>query len=120
MPQIYGFERLIKRYSVPFKLISEVDGYYDELGVWRQGTTLTSDMTGALVPLPARAVYQSGGRLTQRDRQLYKTGDEIPDGSIVEYKGHRYKVESWTNFGDYADFNAYLLKSMSNFDGEVE
>lgn len=116
MPQHYGFKRLIDRYSVPFTLISSSDGRYDEIGEWVDGVTTETALQGALVPLPARAIYQSGGRLTQRDRQLYKTGDPIPEGSTVVYKGHRYKVESWTNHGDYADFDAYLLKSMSNFD----
>ncbi|MFB8733891.1 hypothetical protein ACEQPO_08035 [Bacillus sp. SL00103] len=88
-------------------------GDYDDLGRWQDGESITTKR-GALVVLPSQLIYQSGGRLTTFDRQLYiNKSVEIPLKSKVIYKGSRYHVESMNPFEDYADFNSYILKAVS-------
>lgn len=115
MPQLFGFSDLIRRYSVAYDIETVTLGGYDALGEWVNGVTTLSPDRGALIPMASRAVYQSGGRITEMDRQLIKAHGSVPLGAVVLYKGERYKVESWTNHGDYGDFNVYLLKHVSAF-----
>lgn len=115
MPQLFIFKDLIREYSVTFEVETEAtEGTYDDLGEYVEGVPATYTSKGALVPLASRVVYESGGRLDEMDRQLIKTGEPIPLGTHVLYKGRRYRVESWTNHGDYGDFETYLLKHVSN------
>lgn len=113
MPQLYQFRDLIRRYSVPFEVEVTTEGAYNELGEYVEGVTTLEPYRAALIPLSSQVIYQSGGRLDERDRQLIKTGAPLALGSHIRYKGRRYKVETWTEFEDYADFNTYLLKHLS-------
>ena len=115
MPQLFAFKDLIDRYSVAFDIEHVLEGSYDDLGEWVDGVTVTTPARGALIPIPSRAVYESGGRINEKDRQLIKAGTPVALGSHVVYKGERYQVESWTNHGDYGDFEVYLLKHVSAF-----
>lgn len=113
MPQLYQFADLIREYSVPFEVEDVQEGAYNDLGEFVEGVTVLVPMRGALIPLASSVIYQSGGRLDESDRQLIKMGAPLTLGSHVRYKGQRYTVESWTNFGDYGDFNTYLLKHVT-------
>ncbi len=117
MPQLYQFRDLIRRYSVPFEVEVAQDGVIDDLGEYIEGIVTLEPQRAALIPLSSQAIYQSGGRLDERDRQLIKTGAPLALGSHIRYKGRRYKVETWTEFEDYADFNTYLLKHVSEVSG---
>lgn len=115
MPQLFAFQDLIERYSVAFDVETVGPGAYDDLGEWVDGVLVTVPARGALIPIASRAVYESGGRINEKDRQLIKVGEAVPLGATVVYKTERYKVESWTNHGDYGDFEVYLLKHVSVF-----
>ncbi|WP_426005355.1 hypothetical protein [Bacillus sp. DWP3-1] len=113
----FNFMKLIDKYSVTFDLIVQSEGDYDDIGRWQDGEPITTTQKGALVVLPSQLIYQSGGRLTTFDRQLYISKSvEIPLKSKVIYKGSSYHVESTNPFEDYADFNSYILKAVSSFD----
>lgn len=71
---------------------------------------------GALIPLPQRVIYQSGGRLTEADRMLYSLDFNIPLKSKIMHGDFVYHVESKTPFDAYADFATYTLKAVSAFD----
>ncbi|WP_426578890.1 hypothetical protein P5490_000010 [Bacillus altitudinis] len=73
----FSFMKLIEKYSVTFDLVVQSAGDYDNLGRWQDGEAITTTQKGALVVLPSQLIYQSGGRLTTLDRQLYisKAGD---------------------------------------------
>ncbi len=115
MPQLFAFRDLIEQYSVAFDIESVVPGSYDNLGEYVAGETTLTPSRGALIPIASRVVYESGGRIDEKDRQLIKVGAPLTLGSTVLYKGERYRVESWTNHGDYGDFETYLLKYVSAF-----
>ncbi|BBP87476.1 hypothetical protein BsIDN1_10940 [Bacillus safensis] len=84
----FNFMKLIDKYSVTFDLIVQSAGDYDDLGRWQDGESITTTQRGALVVLPSQLIYQSGGRLTTFDRQLYISKSvEIPLKSKVIYKG---------------------------------
>lgn len=107
---MYAFKRLIDKYKVSFNLLQKSDGYYGDDGEWVPDEPVAIPASGALVPLPQSLIYQSGGALTQYDRNLY-TGMTIPLQSKIVYQGVHYTITSKTPFSDYADFNLYVLKS---------
>jgi hypothetical protein len=117
MPNIYSFQRLIEKYSVPFELEVDTAGYWDDLGEWKEGILASTSQTGALVPLTQRQIYQSGGRYTDADRTLIiHRSVTIPPKAKIHYKGQTYHVEALIPYEDYADFNSYSLKHVSAFD----
>jgi hypothetical protein len=120
---MFKFKRLIEKYKVSFVLekakpeqtpVSAED--FDDQGRPKETPIEPVIASGALVPLPARLIYQSGGRLTEADRILYSIDHAIPLKSKITYKGLKYSVESKTPYEDYADFTQYTLKAVSSFD----
>ncbi|WP_353856440.1 hypothetical protein [Bacillus sp. Bos-x628] len=111
------FSDLIKRYSVDFTLlIPSEEGLYNNLGEWVPAKPISSTERGAIVPLQSQLVYQSGGRLTSMDRQLF-IKNEFPLKAQVLFEGATFDIEAMTPFGTYADFNSYILKAVINSDG---
>jgi hypothetical protein len=117
----FAFERLIKKYTVSFLLEKEANkdpktitaDDYDDQGRYKGVLNPSVMAQGALLPLPARVIYQSGGRLTEQDRTLYSLDHDIPVKSKIHYKGMVYHVESKTPYEDFADFSVYTLKAVS-------
>lgn len=111
MAKLYNFTRLITKYSVPFTLITVSEGGYVG-GKYVSGEEVETPLTGAIVPYPDSKIYQSGGFLTQKDRQLYmKTPISNPLKSAkVLFKGDIFTIEQDTNYEDYADAYIYALK----------
>lgn len=117
MPAIYSFKRLIKKYSVPFTIEVLGAGFRNDVGEWQNAASITTEETGAIIPLTQRQIYQSGGALTEKDRTLFISRSvPIPLKSRIHYKGDTYHVEARIPFEDYADFNSYSLKYVSAFD----
>ncbi|MBY8913309.1 hypothetical protein KY305_11215 [Bacillus sp. YC2] len=113
MGRQFYFQDLITEYAVLFTLTTPADeGHYDDLGRWVSGESAISVESGALIPLPTQLIYQSGGRLTSYDRQLY-INKNIPLKSRIEYDGVTYDVESKIPYSDYADFDSYILKAVN-------
>lgn len=118
MIKLYDFDRLIKKYSVTCSLLAESAGGSYEGGEWIPNPAPPEEtVTGALIPMSDRKVYQSGGTYTESDREFI-TRTEIPlePAHHIGYKGVKYKVESNTDYSDYAGFYAYNLKRVGAFD----
>ena len=111
MSKLYNFTRLITKYSNPFTLVTLSGGGYVG-GKYVEGTETETTLTGAIVPVSDSKIYQSGGVLTQKDRQLYmKTPiSNSLTGAKVKYKGNEYNIEQETNYEDYADAYVYTLR----------
>lgn len=76
------------------------------------------DTTGAVIPLSSNQIYQSGGRLTDSDRQLIIDDPDIPPKSLIVCGGQKYSVEQMIPYHLFADFTQYELKWVSAFDNE--
>ena len=72
----------------------------------------TVEKTGAIIPMSLRKIYQSGGTLKSTDRQLYMIEriKESLDNATVQYKGNTYSIEEDTDYTDYSDVSAYVLR----------
>ena len=70
--------------------------------------------TGAIVSIPRRKVYQSGGYLTAKDLRLFVYSPL--EGTKVKYKGNLYSVEDDRDYSEFAGVYSYVLKWVSAFD----
>lgn len=115
--KLYNFIRLITKYAVNFELITSGTGKYVG-GQWVEGEKTITNLSGAIIPMPENKIYQSGGSLTNKDRQLYviKPIDAALKNCKIRYKGNEYSIEQSTDYSDYADVNVYTLKWVSAFD----
>lgn len=113
---LYRFERLVRKYSnkMTIEIASEKGTYDMETGEYIKGETSIIEFEGAILPLKARAIYESGGRLTSADRLLYSL-TPFKEKQQVIYKNKVYSVESEEEYIDYADFYHYTLKAVSSF-----
>lgn len=118
MGRLFNFDRLVKKYSINCQLLSEaVSGSYVG-GEWVPGPAPPSrGITGAVIPMTDRKIYQSGGTYTEHDRE-FVTLTEIPlePTHYILYKGMKYQVEENTDYSDYAGFYAYNMKRVGAFD----
>lgn len=118
MGRRFNFDRLIKKYSVDCQLLSESSlGSYIG-GEWiPDETPPMQNITGAVIPMTDRKIYQSGGTYTEHDREFI-TKAEIPlePTHYILYKGMKYQVEENTDYSNYAGFYAYNLKRVNAFD----
>lgn len=118
MAQIFNFDRLIRKYSVNCKLISEAaDGRYIG-GEWvPEPAPPSQGITGAVIPMMDRKIYQSGGTYTEQDREFI-TLVEIPlePTHYIIHHGSKYEIQENTDYSGYAGFYAYNLKRVSAFD----
>ena len=120
--KLYNFQRLIKKYNTAFQLqrwIPEGVGEYDEdlgkyIGV-KPHHASSEPAEGALIPMGQKAVYASGGRLTEADRTLYSYDSTITMKSLITYKELTYSVEAKVPYEQYADFTQYTLKAVDAF-----
>ena len=118
MRQLYNFERLIKKYSVDCQLLSDVESGSYVGGEWvPESAPPLRDISGAVIPMMDRKIYQSGGTYTEQDREFI-TLVEIPlePAHYIVHTGMKYKVQANTDYSDYAGFNAYNLKRVGAFD----
>lgn len=111
MPKLYNFNRLIEKYSVDFTLVTFSEGGYVG-NEYVKGEEVQTPCRGAIAPMPNSKIYQSGGTLTTKDRQLFmRTPFEKPlTNAKVLFKGNTYNIEQSTDYGDYADAYIYNLK----------
>lgn len=112
--KLYNFERLIKKYSGDFTLVSTAKGEYIG-GKYVEGEKTETGCKGAFVPMSERKIYQSGGTYTSKDYTLYMT-EPIPKAfETVKaiYKGNEYNIEQATDYEDYADAYIYNAKWVS-------
>ena len=111
MEKLYNFDRLIDKYSADFTLVTAAEGTYVD-GDFVSGETTETACRGAVVPMPERKIYNSGGAYTEKDKQLYMR-TPIPSPlklTKARYKGNLYNIEQVIDYGDFADAFFYVLK----------
>lgn len=118
MGLLYNFSRLIKKYSVDCHLLSEPSSGSYIGGEWvPDGVPLPQDITGAVIPMTDRKIYQSGGTYTEQDREFITlVGIPLEPTHYIVHGGTKYKVQGNTDYSDYAGFHAYNLKRVDAFD----
>lgn len=111
---MYNFVDLIRRHSVPFELVSNSGGSYID-GKWKNGLQTISARFGAIIPLPERKIYSSGGTYTSKDRNLFmSTPITSPlKETQVRYKGDLFNIEEETDYSDYSAAFIYVLRWVS-------
>ena len=111
--QLYNFSRLINKYGVVAQLHTKQGSYV--AGKWVEDNESVQEIVGAIVPISDRKIYQSGGTLTQSDREWFIP--EALSGSLedfkVTYKGETYTVEECRDYNDYANVAVYVLKRVN-------
>lgn len=113
---LYNFERLIKKYSVECKLLSFEECKW-KAGVYQKGEATTKEISGAVVPITENRIQSSGGSYKQGDCEFITTQPiEITSDTFLEVHDKKYKLESSTEYSDYADFNIYVARRVSSFD----
>ena len=112
-----SFASLVESFSVPFTLILPAgDGGHYEDGEWVPDNSQPETKYGAIIPYTDKQVYESGGHLTQSDRQLAYVGN-LPLGATVVDMDHKYKIVSLEPYAEhYADTSLYNLKAVSAFE----
>lgn len=108
---LYHFERLIKKFSTTFQL--EIKGET----TYKAGEPITQiaeirEAIGAILPVNMHKIYQSGGTLTQQDRELYSRYP-IAKSSEIIYKSDRYSIEGNADYSDFSNAYIYTLKWLS-------
>lgn len=114
MAKKFNLQRVIKNFAAQcaeITLITLSEGSYDG-GKYVSGVTTETTITGAIVPVSDSKIYQSGGVITAKDRELYTT-EPISDsltGAKVVYNNNEYSIETERNFNDYDNAYIYTLK----------
>ena len=115
---IYNFRRLIEKYSVTCKLSNTTDGHW-AAGEWVDGKQITEEISGAIVPISEKRINNSGGDYKSGDCELITTSHiAVNSDTFIVYKDKRYKLQDSTDYSDYADFNIYIARRVSAFDGD--
>ena len=91
MGLLYNFERLIKKYSADCQLLSESSFGSYVGGEWIPDEAPPSQgITGAVIPMMERKIYQSGGTYTEQDREFINRNSA---GAGALYRLRRGKVQ---------------------------
>lgn len=119
---LFGFSRLLKKYSVECQLIRETGGGKYVGGNWIPDPAGKPELiSGAVIPMEDRKIYQSGGTYTEQDRELItKMEITLEPAAYIIYHGSKYHVESENDYSEYAGFHDYNLKRVSAFDRSKE
>lgn len=119
----FNFNKLISKYSREFTVIVDSEGDYDAKGDWQDGEKRETTMTGAIMAMSERKVYNSNGAYTSKDKVLYMT--EPLDNALfdcdIKFLGNIYKIDSAVEADD-AEFTGvyhYILKWVSVFEEEA-
>lgn len=122
MGLLFDFSRLLGKYSVECQLIRESGGGKYVGGNWvPEPTRPPEPVSGAVIPMTDRKIYQSGGTYTEQDREFI-TETEIPLEPVayIVHQGLRYHVESENDYSEYAGFHDYNLKRVGAVDRSKE
>ena len=116
----FNFERLVKKYSCEFDLISPENGAFDDTGNY-SSSKIKSRRKGAIIGLNDGKIFRSSGTLTDKDKYLF-VFEPVTSNDIVIHKGERYRVETQTENAEFTGVYVYTLKYVSAFEenGEQE
>ncbi len=114
----FNFTRLINKYRVDCQLIRSASGGEYVGGNWAPaGEPDPENITGAVIPMTSRKIYQSGGTYTEQDREfITETKIPLEPAAHIIHQGDKYQVESEADYSDYAGFHNYNLKRVGAFD----
>ena len=109
------FQLLLTRHKTPGVILetkregsgSWVDGEWVEGGFPNR-----SPLECAIIEMPSRLVYESAGRYTSADKEMY-TRSKVPLKSTVEFDEFKYTVEEYVNYIATAQLYQYRLKAVS-------
>lgn len=122
MGLLFDFSRLIGKYSVECQLIRESGGGQYAGGNWvPEPAGPPEPVSGALIPMTDRKIYQSGGTYTEQDREfITETVIPLEPAAYIVHRAIRYHVESENDYSGYAGFHDYNLKRVSAIDRTKE
>ena len=110
-----NFDSLIDRYSVEFEVLPKQSGRYVG-GEYVESEKRTPVLKrGAIVSIPQRKIYQSGGYLTSKDLRLFIYSPLEGSDLMVRYKDSIYSVEDESDHQEFAGVTSYTLKFVSVF-----
>lgn len=112
---MYDFKDLIEKHSVTYYLMKKEKGNYID-GEYIQGKESEIELSGTILPLSTRKLYQLGGSYTTKDMQLYSYFPLEVEHANVKYNGKEYEIEEDKEYPAYADVYLYILKWVKNFD----
>lgn len=118
----FSFGRLITKYARPFVLTKTESGTYNEVGDYVEGSATDFELTGAIMAMSARKVYNSNGLYTTKDKVLHMTSgiDNALLGGEVVFEGNVYKIEEIRGADNdvFTGVFSYVLKWVSAFGGD--
>ena len=117
----YNFQRLIKKYSREFTVISKGKPTLNKAGDRVSGETTKTTLCGAIIGFAENKIYRPEGNITEKDKALHMLEpiDNALMGATVIFKGNEYKIQAQRG-KDNAEFTgvySYTLKWVSAFKG---
>lgn len=109
----HNFAYMINDYGIPYTYRPGVSGgYVNGEAIKVEFEPVHSE--GIILHLGREDLkYAPNGTYTTEDIKIYDT-NEIPIGSIVEWKGKEFKVSEQDLWMDYSDFNVWYCKKVTN------
>ncbi|UVI28171.1 hypothetical protein [Paenibacillus spongiae] len=111
----FRFQRILRKYEVPYTLIRHGKGHYDSVGVYHPPEAIRTALRGSVQPLGDRLMQIEGGRYHEDDRMLI-TVYPHKDGDIIEHQGRQYTIDMDHNWTAYSDVSEYRMKRVSTHD----
>lgn len=113
----YSFTRLINKYSVDVEVEpnTSLPAEYDEDGEPIKTGSGPIIMRMAVIPFDFRTINQSGGLITQSDRQIYSL-TPLTNGTHIKHQGMTFKIDTSIDFTPYGDFYRYMGRGVNIFD----
>lgn len=120
--QYYHFERLIKKYSTTFTVLTPTGGDFDDYGDFVDESQKRKQLQGAILSNRENKVFKSNGTLTERDKVLYMLEPLKKDlqGAEIVYNEDLYRIENKLENAFFTGVYAYSLKYISVFNGDEE
>lgn len=118
-----SFASLVESYSVPIIITKPAEGEGGSYvnGEWIPLKQEPYNDEGAIIPYTNQEMYQSGGVITTKDRQLAYVG-ELPIATKIEdVEGKTtYEITNVSPFAEhYADTSLYQMKEVGIFERSV-
>lgn len=125
MPDKMLFETIIQSQGVSFIAYMQNGGSYVD-GEWINGIAEPVELIGVILPLTVglknageALSYIESGKYTTKERKLLTTA-QIPEGTLVEYKGQKYTVQAFIDYTDYTDVHIYIMRWRENEFSEID
>lgn len=113
MSKAFEFADFVQEFWVDFTVIEEeTPGYRNDVGKWIDGTKVTRDTGGIVLPLSNDDLkYEANGRYTSKDRKVY-TLEPLKKGEKLVYNGQSYTFDESKDYEAYADVYICIVKGV--------